>query len=233
MSRRVPEFALVTGLFLGLSTLVSGVVLAGDVLTTSLLSALVSYPFVAYAVVRDDDPTTVMPPRAILALGAFFGVSLLAASLLEDPSPANALFGLFVGLLLALPPVAYAVYFEADVNPLSPRATVFAGVSLGIVLLVAGLLVDSASYGAADALLVGLSAAVYGTARGVRFDARTKRAAVAVGGVLGVAVVAVGVSRGEPLGEWIAVAMALTLAPSVYYALTSARFGSGRRRTRR
>lgn len=233
MSRRVPEFALVTGLFLGLSTLVSGVVLTGEVLTTSLLSALVSYPFVAYAVGADEDPTTVVPPRVVLALGAFFGVSSLTVSLLDGPTPENALFGLFVGLLLAVPPAAYAVYFEADVNPLSPRATVFAGVALGIALLVAGLLVGAASYGAADALLVGLSAAVYGAARGVRFAARTKRAAVAVGGGLGVAVVAAGVGRGGPLGEWIAVAMALTLAPSVYYALTSARFGSGRRRTRR
>lgn len=233
MSRRVPEFALVIGLFLGVSTLASGVVLAGDVVTSSLLAALVSYPFVAYAVLRDSDPTTVMPPRAILLLGALFGVSLFAASVLDDPSPSNALFGLFVGLLVALPPVAYAVHFEADVNPLSPRETVFAGVGVGVALLVAGLLVGSASYGAADALLVGLSAAVYGTVRGVRFGARTRRAAVAVGAVLAVAVVAVGVSRGEPLGEWIVVAMALTLAPSVYYALTSGRTDSGRRRTRR
>lgn len=233
MSRRVPEFALVTGLLLGLSTLLSGVVLAGEVLTTSLLSALVAYPFVAYAVVSDDDPTTVMPPRVILALGAFFGVALLVVSLLSDPSPANALFGLLAGLLVSLPPVAYAVSFEAGVNPLSPRKTVVAGVGVGVALLVFGLAVGSASYGAADALLVGLSAAVYGAARGVRFDARTKRAAVAVGVVLGVAVVAVGVSRGEPLGDWLAVAMTLTLAPSVYYALTSARFGPERRRTRR
>ncbi|RDI71600.1 hypothetical protein [Halopelagius longus] len=233
MSRRVPEFALVTGLLLGLSTLVSGLVLADEIVTSSLLSALVAYPFVAYAVARDDDPTTVMPPRAILGVGVCFGLALFAASLLDGPSPARALFGLFAGLLVALPPVAYAVRFEAGVNPLHPRTTVLAGVGAGVALLVVGLLADSVAYGAADALLVSLSAAVYGTARGVRFDARTKRVAVAVGVLLGVAVVAVGVARSEPLGDWLAAAMAVTLAPSVYYALTSAEFESGRRRTRR
>ncbi|MFC6826830.1 hypothetical protein [Halopelagius fulvigenes] len=233
MSRRVPEFALVTGLLLGLSTLVSGVVLAGDVVGTSLLAALVSYPFVAYAVSRDDDPTTVMPPRAILAVGVCFGLALFVASLLDGPSPATALFGLFAGLLVLLPPAAYAVRFGADVNPLSPRTTVFAGVVAGLSLLVVGLLADAAAYVTTSALLVSLSAAVYGTARGVRFDARTKRAAVAVGVLLGVAVVAVGVARSEPLGDWLAAATAVTLAPSVYYALTSAGFESGRRRTRR
>lgn len=232
MSRRVPEFALVTGLLLGISTLASGLVLADEIVISSLLSALVAYPFVAYAVSRDDDPTTVMPPRAILAVGACFGLALFVASLLEGPSPARALFGLFTALLVALPPAAYAVRFGANVNPLPPRTTVLAGVAAGLALLVVGLLADAAAYGAADALLVSLSAAVYGTARGVRFDARTKRAAVVAGVLLGVAVVAVGVARGEPLGDWLAAATAVTLAPSVYYALTSAGAGAGRRRTR-
>jgi hypothetical protein len=216
MSRRVPEFALVTGVFLGVSTTLAGVLFGWGFLTTSVLTALASYPFVAYAVVADDDPTTVLPPRPVLAAGALFGLALFAASLWADPSPANAFAALFVGLLVALPPAAYAVRVDAGVNPLSPEATALAGVASGALLVPLGIASNAALYGAADGLLVALSAAVYGSARGVRFSTRTKRAAVAAGIVLSLAVVGVGVVRGEPLGEWLLAAMALTLAPSLY-----------------
>jgi hypothetical protein len=233
MSRRVPEFALVTGVFLGLAAFVSGVVLTGDVVATCLVAAAVSYPFVGFAIVRDDDPTTVLPPRVVLAFGCLFGAFVLAAALWETPTPQTALSGAFVGLLLAVPPGAYAVHFGADVNPFTPRQTVLAGLVAATLFLSAGLLADAAFYGAADGLLVGLSAAVYGTVRGVYFTVRARRAAVAVGVLVGVGLLALGVSRGEPLGDWVVVAMVVTFAPSLFYALTAGNVGSQKKRRRR
>jgi hypothetical protein len=231
MARHVPEFALITGVFLGLSSLVAGVVLGWGLLSTAVVAAVASYPFVAFGLLRDDDPAAVVRPRWLLAASALFGLAGLAGAVRSDPTVGGALFGLLVGLALALPGVAYAVHYDAAVNPLSPRLTVLAGVAAAAVLLLVGLAVGAAAVGAADALLVALAAAVYGAARGVQFAARTKRLAAAVGGVLGLLVVAVGAVVGASLGDWIVVGMAAALAPSLYYALT-ARPNDGRRRSR-
>jgi hypothetical protein len=235
MARYVPEFALVTGAFLGLSALVAGIVLGWGLLSTAVVAAVASYPFVAFGLLRDDDPAAVVRPRWLLAAGALFGLAGLAGAVWDDPSVGGTLFGLLVGLALALPGVAYAVHYGAGVNPLSPRQTVAIGVAAAVLVLVAGLAVGEAAIGAADALLLALSAAVYASARGVRFAARSRRLAAAAGGLLGLAVVAVGAVRGAPLGDWIVVGMTLALAPSLYYALTAESLsGSGvRGRTRR
>ncbi|WP_435184783.1 hypothetical protein [Halobellus sp. EA9] len=220
MSRRVPEFAVVTGVFLGLSALVSGVALGWSLYATVVVTAGVSYPFVAFGVLRDDDPAATIRPRPVLALGFAVAAAGAVGVLLDDPTPRGALFALSVAALLAAPPAGYATRYGADVNPLSPTATVFAGGTVGTALVVAGLAIGAPYVGTAVGIAAGLGAALYGTARGVAFAARTKRRAAAGGALLGLGIVAAGVARGGPLADWLLVGTAIALVPSLYAALT-------------
>ncbi|MFB6089973.1 MAG: hypothetical protein ABEJ97_02840 [Halobellus sp.] len=220
MSRRVPEFAVVTGVFLGLSVLVSGVALGWGLYATVVVAAGVSYPFVAFGILRDDDPAATIRPRPVLGIGLAVAAAGAAGVLLDDPTPRGALFALFVAALLAAPPAAYATRYGADVNPLSSRATVFAGIAVGIALAAGGLALGAPYVGTAVGVVAGLGAALYGTARGVAFAARTKRRAAAAGALLGIGIAAVGVAGGGSPTDWLLVGTATALVPSLYAALT-------------
>jgi hypothetical protein len=229
MSRRVPEFAVITGVFLGISVLVSGLLLGWSLYATVVVGALVSYPFVGFGIVRDDDPAATIRPRWLLAAGSVVAAAGAFGVLLDDPSPRGVLFAILVAAALGAPAAGYATRYGADVNPLSPRTTVLVGAMAGVVLVVAGVLVGTPYVGVGAGVAIGLGAALYGTARGVTFDRRTKRLAAAGGGVLGVGIVAVGVVRGGPLGEWLLVGTATALVPSLYAALTAESFERSRR----
>jgi hypothetical protein len=229
MSRRVPEFAVLTGVFLGVSAVVFGAVLGWGLYATVVVGAAVAYPFVAFGIVRDDDPATTLPPRWLLAGGAAVAAAGGVGAVVDDPTPAGALSAALVALVLGAPAAAYATRFGADCNPVTPRTTVLVGAAVGVGLLAAGLVVALPLVGVAAGGLAALGAALYGAERGVDVDARTKRAVAAGGSVVGVSVVGVGVVRGGPLGEWLLVGIAIAVIPSLYVALTRERSGRSRR----
>ena len=228
MSRRVPEFAVLTGVFLGVSALVSGVVLGWGLYATVVVGAAVSYPFVAFGVVRDDDPAATIPPRWLLVVGAVVATAGGLGVLVDDPTPGGVLSAALVALVLGAPAAAYATRFGAGVNPAAPQPTVLAGAAIGVLLLAAGLATGQVLVGVAAGGLAGLGAALYGAERGADVDARMRRLVVAAGGVVGVSVVGVGVARGGSLGEWLVAGVAIVVVPSVYVALTQ----EGTRRSR-
>ncbi|KTG10688.1 hypothetical protein AUR64_05680 [Haloprofundus marisrubri] len=224
MSRHVPEFALVTGALLSLSFLVSSLVLTGDVLRSTLVAVFLGYPFVAYGVVHDDDPTNVLPPMAVLALGGLVGVVLLAEATLGGSRAATPLsgftFGVLLGLLALLPPLVYYLRYGAAVNPLTPGKTALGCFVVAVGLLAVGFLADTVLYATADALLVSLTGALYAARRGALPSPSTRRLLVFGGVAAGVCLLAVGSALGVTLDEWVVVAAALTFGPSAYYALT-------------
>ncbi|MFB6252571.1 MAG: hypothetical protein ABEI27_12965 [Halobellus sp.] len=222
MSRRVPEFAVITGVFLGISAVVSGAVLGWGLYATVVVAAIVSYPFVAFGILRDDDPAATLRPRWLLAAGSVVAAGGALGVLLDDATPRGALFALLVGALLAAPAAGYATRYEADVNPLPARTTVLTGGLLGVGLVGTGVLLEAPYIGTGAGVVLGLGSALYGTARGVAFDARTKRLAAGAGGLFGLGVVAVGVVQGDSLTPWLLVGTAVAVVPSLYVALTSA-----------
>jgi len=109
MTRRVPELALVVGVVLSGSFVAAVVALEpgflGDpesLLVTVALSLLILYPFAAFAVLRMDDPTWLLPPDPLLAvaLAAAAAVGLIGAA-------AGPALALVVAVFLALPPAIY------------------------------------------------------------------------------------------------------------------------------
>ncbi|WP_224448010.1 hypothetical protein [Haloprofundus salilacus] len=224
MGRHVPEFALVTGAFLSLSFLVSSLVLTGDVLRTTLVAVALGYPFAAYAVVHDDDPTAVLPPMAVLALGCLVGTVLLVEATLGGIALASPLAGFTFGILLALlallPPLGYYLRYGAAVNPLTPARTALACLGLAVGLLSLGFIADTALYATADALLVSLTGGLYAARRGAFPSPSTRRLFVLVGVAAGVCLLAVVTALGVAVDEWTVVAAALVFGPSAYYALT-------------
>ena len=211
---------MLTGVFLGVSALVSGAVLGWGLYATVVVGAVGAYPFVAFGIVRDDDPAATIPPRWLLAAGAVVAVAGGLGVLVDDPTPGGVLSAALVALVLGAPAAAYATRFGAGVNPAAPRLTVLTGAVVGVLLLAAGLATGRVLVGVAAGGLAGLGAALYGAERGVDIDARTRRVVVAAGGLLGVGIVGVGVARGGALGEWLAAGVAIVVVPSVYVALT-------------
>jgi len=230
MSRRVPEFAVLTGVVLGVSVLVSGAVLGWGLYATVVVGAAVSYPFVAFGIVRDDDPAATLPPRWLFAAGVVVAAAGGLGAVVDDPTPGGALSAALVVLVLGAPAAAYATRFGAGLNPVAPRTTVLAGATAGVALLVAGVAVERPLVGVAAGVLAGLGAALYGTERGVAVDASTRRQVAAAGGLVGVGIVGAGVASGGALGEWLLVGIAVAVGPSLYAALTRDRPGRSRRR---
>ena len=99
MAERVPEFALLIGVFLGLSATVSAAVLSGALFRPLLFGAVVCYPFAAFGVLRSDDPSVALPPRVVLGLGAVIGLLTAATAVLERATvePLDAMAEFLVG----------------------------------------------------------------------------------------------------------------------------------------
>lgn len=223
MDRHAPALALVAGAVLGGAAAAFSLAVTGDVARSVLLGALLSYPFTAYAVYHDDDPTTVLPPTAVLALGCLLGAAT-ALDVAVGGGASRAVDGLFLGLLLALPAAAYAAHYGVRGPSLPPRSVAVASTLAGAALAVGGGLAGAPATGAGSGLLVGLAGALYARSRGVGLDRRARRLAVAAGLALGGALVVVGAALGGPLGPWIAVAVAVVLGPGIYHALSVERF---------
>ncbi|ELZ83867.1 hypothetical protein C5C07_01725 [Haloferax sp. Atlit-4N] len=220
MAERVPEFALLIGVFLGLSATVSAAVLSGTLFRPLLFGAVVCYPFAAFGVLRSDDPSEALPPRVVLGLGAAIGLLTATTAVLERAT-VEPLDGVFAAVVVTLPPVAYAVRFGADVNPLSPVQSLVCCAVVG-----AAFLALAPRLGTVSALLgfvLGLSGALYADARGFRPTHRQQRVGIAAGALVGVSVAGAGVAMRLPLGPTTAAAAALALTPSLFVALTRTR----------
>jgi hypothetical protein len=219
MSRRVPELALLTGVFLGLSLFVWGVLFTGDVPLTTLSAVVVCYPFAGYAVYHSPDPTTVLPPRIVAAagvlVGSVAGLWALVGVAAVDLLPTGLLAG-FVALVVALPTLAYAVIYGAEPLPVPGAVTLAGGTLAGIGFLVAGLVAGEAFLGSLNAVLTFLAGALYASSRGFDPVQRFGRGIVLVGALLGSALVAGGVVVGPP-EPWIVEGVAVSLATTLYY----------------
>jgi hypothetical protein len=220
MSRRVPELALLTGVFLGLSLFVWGVLFTGNVPLTTLSAVVVCYPFAGYAVHHSPDPTEVLPPRVVAVAGVLVGavaglwalVGVEAVNLL----PAGLLAG-FVALAVALPALAYAVLYGTEPLPIPAPVALAVGTLAGIGFLVAGLLADAVFLASINAVLSFLAGALYAGSRGLDPVRRFGRGVVLAGALVGTALVVGGVVVGPP-EPWIVEGVAVSLATTVYYA---------------
>ncbi|WP_143423149.1 hypothetical protein [Halegenticoccus soli] len=232
MSRRAPELALVTGVFLALSLFVSGVVLTGDLPATTLAALAVGFPFVAHAVRHADDPTDVLRPDAVLLGGATAGATVWAVVALDGPpasTPRRVLLGAVVAGALALPAAAYHVGYGERRNPLSPRATFALAALVAAATVGYGVLVGAPLLGSLTALALFLGGGLYLNARGAPLGYRLRRRLVVAGLALGVAVAIGGVvafrgtvaAGGEAASTaWVVAGATILLGPSLYHALS-------------
>lgn len=170
-ARRVPEAAVVVAVLLVGSLFVFLLAVSPErfldpAFSASVLGAAIAlaYPFLAYAVVFDDDPTTVFVPRGVAALGIVLGV---LAGLL------GTLGGVPWTPLLVLaalvPPLAYALVYGGSTPPVPERvllggvAAVIGAFALATAEGVVGL---PAAFG--SGALLGLLAGAYDRWRGSR-----------------------------------------------------------------
>lgn len=222
MSRRVPEFALVVGVTLAGSLLLAGLLFTDDPALTVVLAGATLYGFLAYAVTHSPDPTDVLVPRAVLALGAIAGVAAAGVVALygETAAPARLFQAILVGLGFALPAAGYRVSYGGPGGP-PPGPTAIVALVSGLAVLVAGLLVGAALYAAVSGLLIGLAGALYARARGLSLTHRTRRRSTVAGVTIAVALVGLGVATAVPVAQALPVAAVVALGPAVYHALAS------------
>jgi hypothetical protein len=152
VTRRVPELALLVGLVLAGTFLAAVVALEpafvtdpATLLVTVTLALAVLYPFSAFAVLRMEDPTWLLPPDPVLSVAAVAaaGVGLVGAA--ADPALAVA-----VAALLVLPPAVYNAGNGGGLDSLPAFQTLLASALVAVVVV--GV---SASFGG-DTLLSGL-----------------------------------------------------------------------------
>ena len=203
-----------------MTALVLGVAAGGFVAWTGrpadavLVAAVATYPFAAYAVVRDDDPTTVLPPAAVALAGL---VVWLAAPLGALVSGNSVIGAVTLGTVLASPPVAYAVRYGERGPP--PRVVLVAGVLVGLGWSTLSLATENAA-GAFVGPLVALGGAGYAWHRGSRYS-RARRGGAVVAGVLAACVTLGVTALGHvSTGPALVGAAAFVLAPTLFYAAT-------------
>ena len=221
MNRYAPELALVAGGLLGV--VFGGFVLVsvGEFYSAAVVGAVFGYPFAAYAVHTDTDPTTVLPPRPVAAIGG-----LLAAGILIDvvrlfsPTASSLLFGLPFALGVFLPLAAYATRYGSPPAWLSPRRVDWGCTVVAAGLLVAGIGGGAATSGAASALLVYVAGGVFAARPAVGGSGRPRRRLVA-GLVVTAGLVTAGVAIGGPLDPWVTSALAAAFGPLLVVALTT------------
>jgi hypothetical protein len=176
--RPVPEAAPVVGVVLAGAVALYGSLFAptGTLLPVVLGALLLLYGFTAFAVVRSDDPTAVLPPDALLAAGIVLAVLVVGYGLAVARQP---MFAVFVGLVGVVPPALYHARFGERIDPLDARTTLAAAVAGAAALLAVGVaVVDDPAMAVVDAVLVVLAAADYREARGGAMDEAVETALV-------------------------------------------------------
>lgn len=187
MSRPVPEAAPIVGVLLAFGFALFGFLFSADHLGTVLVTLLLLYPFVLFGIMQSDDPTAVFRPDAVLAAGFLVGAPVLVYGV----ATGRPLFGALVAAVAAVPPALYHAHYGDSVNPLSPVASLVAGLLAAGGLLAYGSGSGRPLLGALTAATVGLAAVAYHRERGARPPRRVRTAFVIVG--LGGGLVAFGV----------------------------------------
>ena len=220
VTRRVPEFALLTGVFLGLSLGGFALWATGDLHQSVLVGAFLAYPFAGYAVRVDDDPTGVLLPWVVGSGALLAGVVVAGDVVLQarDEVGAAVTRGVFLGGLVAVPPAAYAVGHDDRLGPPARPTLAVAGL-LAVALPVAGTLVGS-WYGAASGPLLALPLALYAAGQGALPAYRTRLLAVAGGLVVGAGLVTAAVTGRVATLPALVAATATLATPAAYTALT-------------
>lgn len=195
MNRRVPEFALVSGVALAVPVALYAWYF-GQPLDAVAAFVVLGYPFAAYAAVTDDDPTNVLVPDYVLVAAC----ALAGGTVLVGAAGARPWFGLFVATLAVLPAVAYHARYGEPVDPLPPlvSAGIAAWVALGIAAF--GLAFGGADGAAASAGLLLVGAADYWRVRDGGGAGSRERYATFACLALAVLVVAVWVFLGAGAG---------------------------------
>jgi len=221
MNRYAPELALVAGGLLGV--VFGGFVLfsVGELYSAAVVGAAFGYPFAAYAVHTDADPTTVLPPRPVAAIGG-----LLAAGVLVDvlrvfsPNASTLLFGLPFALGVFLPLAAYAARYGSPPPWLPNRRVEWGCTVLAIGLLAAGIAVGAAVSGSVSALLIYVAGGVF-AARPAAGGRGQQRHRLVAGLLAATGLVIVGVTTAGPLDPWVTAALAAVFGPLLVVALTA------------
>lgn len=228
VNRYVPELALLAGGVMGVSFAGFSLWATVDVTRSLLAGVGLLYPFAAYAVYHDDDPTGVLPPWPVLATASLLGGLILldvAFGVGTGGTPTGgigargALTGLALALVVVLPPAAYTVVYGSRPDWLSSRGVVVSAGVCGFLLPLVGALVGNPLFGALDGLLVGLAGGFTGRAWGYRPTRRTGLRLLTAGGLAATFVVGVGIATGDP-GRWLIAALVFLLGPALYHALT-------------
>ena len=223
MNRYAPELALLVGGVLGAAFGGFVLVVLGEFYSAAVVAAVCIYPFAAYAIHTDDDPTTVVPPRAVTAIAAIVAVGIMVDGV--------RLFGMSVETLLLsslfavgvfLPVAAYATSYGEPPRWLSPRL-----LESSCSLLAVGLLVASVSRGVntgtVSAVAVFVAGVVYADRSTERATPASRRWQWPVGGfVVAAGLLASGVLTGGPLDRWMAGALAAVFGPVIAAALLTA-----------
>jgi hypothetical protein len=221
MNRYAPELALVAGGLLGV--VFGGFVLVsvGEFYSAAIVCALFGYPFAAYAVYNDTEPTTVLWPWLVTAISGLAAIGIVVDVLrLFSPSLKALLFGVFLGLLVFLPVAAYAAQYGSPPGWLAPRPVEAGSTVLAVSLLVAGLSTGTAVWGAASALLVFVAGTVF-AAHSTGISSRRQRRLPVAGLLLAASLLGTGVFTGGSLDPWVTASLAAVFGPLISVALTA------------
>jgi hypothetical protein len=222
-SDAVPELALLVGGVLAATALLYGLLFPVSLAPAVVVAVAVALPFVAFAVIRSPDPTTVLPPRAVLAAGPAAGVAFgLAIALVPrwgvgPPTPDLALVGLGVALALALSAVGYALSY-GGIPTAAPAAAALVTPVAGLAVVAAAAAVGRTTLGLLDGTALGLAGPLYAAVHGVGPEFVTRRRVVAAGALAGSALVVAATLDVVP-GFLFAVGLAAVVWPAAYHAL--------------
>jgi len=217
MTTRAPELALIVGLVLGGTMFATALVFSGSLYQAVLAGAVLCYPFAAYAVVHDDEPTTVLFPQPILIGGAIAGL-LVLLDVGRVGTPRAIMYGASLALLVFLPAAAYSV--AHGTAPVSADVGFVSTLVLGVTLLWVNPLVGGSPYGAIGGGLLLLSGILYAHHTGPIFTPTTRKQLVIGGMLLGGSLLVAGFVLASVLATWVASAIAAIVAPAVGYAIT-------------
>ena len=221
MNRYAPELALIAGGLLGV--VFGGFVLVsvGEFYSAVVVGAVFGYPFAAYAVRTDDEPTTVLPPRPVVVIGGLLAGGILVDVVrLSSPTASALLFGLPFALGVFLPLAAYGVRYGSPPAWLPPRRVEWGCTVLAAGLLAAGIGVGAGVSGSVSALLVYVAGGVF-AARPLPGRRSQQRPRLVAGLLAAGGLVTAGVATGGPLDPWVTAALAAAFGPLLVVALTA------------